>query len=191
MDVFAMIFIPIGLAMDSFAVSIAAGTILKKFKFSRAAYIALFMGAFQSVMFMSGYLVGYGFKNIISEWDHWIVFGVLSFLGGKMLYEGAKHETHKIFNPLNTWVLVGLAFATSIDASAVGIGMAFLDFVLWMPMASIGLTAFLFSFGGVYLGTNVKASSKLRVEYLGGLILIAIGIKELLSHLLSETHLLD
>lgn len=183
MDLVTIGIIAIGLAMDSFAVSIASGVILKQVQFQDASLISLFMGGFQALMTIAGYLLGTSFNDSIQAWDHWIAFGLLFLLGGKMIIEGLKHESERDFCPTKLTVLSLLAFATSIDALAVGISFAFLTPAVLRPAVIIGIVTVVFSFVGVFLGANVKNSGKYKVEFIGGIILIGIGIKILLDHL--------
>lgn len=168
--------------MDSFAVSIASGVILKKVKVNEALLIAFFMGGFQAMMTLLGFLLGTTFNEYIQAWDHWIAFILLSLLGGKMIYEGFKHESERNFCPTKLAILSLLALATSIDALAVGLSFSFLMLSAVRPSVIIGLVAFLFSFGGVILGARFKKARRFRVEIIGGIILILIGVKILVEH---------
>lgn len=168
--------------MDSFAVSIASGVILKDVKFRESLLIGFFMGGFQALMTGIGFLLGSSFKGYIESWDHWIAFGVLVLLGGKMIVEGLKHESERCFCPTKIAVLSLLALATSIDALAVGLSFAFLVDSVAQSASIIGGVAFLFSVIGVYLGAGFGTSRKLRVEIIGGIILIGIGTKILIEH---------
>ena len=182
MDIFSIVFIAIGLAMDSFAVSISCGTGLHTFRFKDAFFTAFVMGFFQAVMPVLGWLLGHGFSNYIADFDHWIAFALLVYLGGKMIYESLKKQKNKnIVVSFRTLFVLGIA--TSIDALAVGISFAFLKIQIILPVIVIGLVAFLFSFAGVFIGHHFGKIKRINVGFMGGLILIAIGVKILIEHI--------
>ena len=182
MGLLTIIIIAIGLAMDSFAVSIASGVILKNGRWNHGILIGFFMGGFQALLTFVGYILGSMFKGHIEAWDHWIAFGLLSLIGGKMIIEGFKHESERNFNPTKLSVLTVLALATSVDALAVGLSFAFLINSITLPAIIIGVVTFLFSGFGVLIGAKFINSRKFRVEIIGGVILIAIGVKILIEH---------
>lgn len=150
--------------------------------------MALLFGLFQGLMPLIGYLGGRAFAELISAFDHWIAFGLLALIGGKMFVEGLQPvDSHceKKSNPFKWKTLVTLAFATSIDALATGIiFVPYPDKVLF-AFVSIGLISFLFSVVGVYLGVHFRRKIKINVEIIGGVILFGIGTKILLEHLFS------
>lgn len=184
MDFITIFLIALGLSMDALAVSITNGIIIKNVKIIHAFRIALFFGLFQSFMPVVGWLAGLGLKGFISGMDHWIAFGLLAIIGGKMIYESFKLDAGKDKNEsLNTYMLLILSVATSIDALAVGFTLAFLNVVLILPVAIIGLVTFGLSFMGVYAGNKFGALLGNRMEIIGGLILIGIGLKILIQHL--------
>jgi len=188
MDILSIIIIGIGLAMDCFAVSISKGVCLKKFKLKKAFRMALLFGLFQGLMPLIGYFGGRAFAQLISSFDHWIAFSLLGIIGGKMFIEGLKPidphcETTK--NPFKWKTLITLAFATSIDALATGIVFVPFPEKIWVAVMSIGVISFMFSIIGVYLGVHFRQKIKINVEILGGIILLGIGTKILLEHLLS------
>jgi len=185
MDILAIIFIAIGLAMDSFAVSISYGTVLKSFQYKEAFIMALVMGGFQAVMPVLGWLLAYRFSEYITNFDHWIAFILLIYLGGKMIFESLKKEEHKKEICFNVKTLLVLGIATSIDALAVGISFAFLQINILFPVLMIGAVAFLFSFSGVFIGQRFGKFKKINVNFIGGLILIGIGTKILVEHLIA------
>ncbi len=146
--------------------------------------IAIFFGLFQAVMPLIGWLGGLSLKNFISGLDHWIAFGLLSFIGCKMIYESIKVESNvREINPLNVYVLLILAVTTSIDALAVGVSFAFLKISIVTPILVIGIITFFLSFIGVFIGDRFGHFFENKIEILGGLILIGIGIKILIEHL--------
>ena len=179
-----MLFIAFGLALDSFSVSITSGLIIKRLKINSALRIAMFFGFFQTIMPFLGWLAGINIIDLISGADHWIAFGLLSFIGCRMIYETIKTESSKkIINPLNVNVLLMLSVATSIDALAVGLSLSFLKISIVTPAVIIGIITFLLSFLGVFVGKRFGHFFENKIEVIGGLILIGIGIKILIEHL--------
>jgi len=185
MELSTLIFLATGLAMDSFAVAISAGTALKRFKARRMLQISITFAVCQGLMPVAGWLMGYRFVESISSYDHWVVFALLSLIGGKMIYEACQESDDSVginIDSRRTIFLLGLA--TSIDALAVGFSFSLLDIAILQPALIIGLTTLLFSFSGLFIGLNLGRLLKNKVEFLGGLILIGIAFKMLLSHLL-------
>ena len=184
MDIVSIIFIAFGLAMDAFAVSISGGLAMKQLKIGKALKIAVFFGSFQAIMPVLGWLVGLNFRNLIASFDHWVVFGILSFIGGKMIYDAVKIESNKDkIDHTAMYVLLMLSVATSIDALAVGVSFAFLNISIITPIIIIGIITFFLSFLGVFIGHRLGHFFEKKIEIVGGLILIGIGIKILIEHL--------
>ena len=184
MDIISLIFIAFGLAMDAFAVSITSGLTIKSLKIKNALKIAIFFGLFQAIMPIIGWLAGLSFRDYISSIDHWIAFGLLSVIGSKMIYESFHMESNKRkINPLNVYVLLIFSVATSIDALAVGLSLSFLKVSIVFPALIIGIVTFLLSILGVYIGNRFGHYFERKIEMIGGLILIFIGIKILVEHL--------
>ncbi len=184
MDILNIIVIALGLAMDAFAVSITSGLTIKNLKIKYAFRIALFFGVFQAFMPLVGWLAGLSLKDFISGIDHWIAFGLLCLIGCKMIYESIKIESsEREINPLNVYVLLVLSVATSIDALVVGVSFAFLMISIATPIIVIGIVTFLLSFVGVFVGNRSGHFFEGKIEIIGGLILISIGIKILIEHL--------
>lgn len=184
MDSITLTLIACGLAMDAFAVSIASGFTIKRLHIKNALTIALFFGSFQAIMPVIGWLAGYGLREFISEIDHWIAFGLLSFIGLKMIYESTKlDQGDNNRDPLKLMVLIILSIATSIDALAVGLSLSVLNVLIVTPALVIGLITFILSFLGVYIGNRFGHFFEKKIEFAGGLILILIGIKILIEHL--------
>ena len=180
----SILLIALGLAMDAFAVSIVTGSVYRELHVKHALRMAIFFGAFQAVMPMIGFLAGLGLKGYITAVDHWVAFGLLGFVGGKMIYEAFQIESaQKNRDPSNLAILLTLSVATSIDALAVGITLSLLTSSICLAVALIGLITFGLSFAGVYLGKRFGHFFESRIEVLGGLILIAIGSKILVQHL--------
>ncbi|MGZ2368261.1 manganese efflux pump MntP [Ancylomarina sp. YFZ004] len=179
-----IILIAISLAMDSFAVSITAGLILKEFSPKHFIRIAFYMGFFQALMPVLGWMIGVSFQHYIVSFDHWVAFFLLLALGGKMIYDDLKCEDdHCCFDPQKRLVVMGLALATSIDALVVGVNFAFLDMSITMPIYTIGITSFVLSFIGIFIGCQVGTKVKLKFTLIGGVILIGLGSNILYEHL--------
>lgn len=191
MEPVTLLILAFGLSFDSFAVSISSGLMLPRISFMKACIIAFSLAFFQAMMPMIGWLAGLTIRNQLAHLDHWIAFSLLALLGLKMIYESLKPEEHRNnFNPLKPAVLITMSLATSIDALIVGVSFAFLetpDTPLWMaillPVLIIGSVTYIMSMLGILFGK--KAGDKLgkRMEMLGGLILIGIGVKILAEHL--------
>jgi len=182
-----IILIAFGLAMDAFAISITSGLAIKQLRLEHAFKIAIFFGLFQAFMPLIGWLAGLSLKNFIYGIDHWVAFGLLSAIGFKMVYESFRTESSKKkINPLNLTVLLILSIATSIDALAVGVSFAFLKVPIITPIAVIGLITFLLSLAGVFIGNRFGHFFESKAEIVGGLVLIGIGLKILLEHLVGK-----
>ena len=177
----------VGLAMDAFAVSICKGLAMRKVNKKQAVVIGLFFGGFQALMPLVGWLLGSQFERYITSIDHWIAFILLGFIGGKMIVEALKPEEaveiKEMDAPLDLKEMFLLAVATSIDALAVGITFAFLDYPIVEAVSIIGIITFCISVGGVYVGNFFGNKYKNKAEFAGGLILVLIGLRILLSHL--------
>ena len=185
MNLITIIIVALGLAMDAFAVAVASGLAIKKLQIGYALRIAIFFGAFQAIMPVVGWLAGLSLREMISDFDHWIAFGLLSIIGAKMIYESFKLGGHKKqIDPLSLGVLLMLAIATSIDALAVGVTFGFLNVAIVWPVIIIGLITLVTSFVGVYIGDKFGHIFESKIELAAGLVLIAIGLKILLEHLL-------
>jgi putative Mn2+ efflux pump MntP len=176
-------FVAFGLAMDAFAVSISSGITIRNPRIQNALKIAIFFGAFQAAMPVLGWLAGLGLRELISQIDHWIAFGLLSLIGCRMIYESTKARSQKkILNPLSLGVLLLLSVATSIDALAAGVSFAFLKTSIVIPVIVIGGITFLLSFIGVFVGDKSGHLFESKAELVGGLVLIGIGTKILIEH---------
>ena len=153
MDVAAITFIAFGLAADALAVSITSGIMIEKLRTKDALKIAMFFGSFQAIMPLVGWLGGLTLRGFIAGLDHWIAFGLLSFIGCRMIYESIRIESsQRKINPLNTYALLMLSVATSIDALAVGESFAFLKIFVAVAITVIGIVTFLLSFFGTFIG---------------------------------------
>ncbi len=184
MDATTTVFLSFGLAADAFAVAVSSGLAIKHMKVNKALKIALFFGGFQALMPLIGWFIGLSFSFWIAPIDHWIAFGLLTFIGSKMIYESLQtEECPKKFNPLDTGTLITLSVATSLDALAAGIGFAVLKTSIGPVVSAIGFITFLVVFVGVFIGNKCGDLFGKKIELLGGAILIAIGSNILWSHL--------
>jgi len=177
--------IAVGLAMDALAVSIVSGATYKQLKLRHALRMALFFGGFQAAMPIVGFLAGLSIRNYIAGYDHWVAFGLLSAIGLKMIYESFQiGPARQQRNPMDVAVLLVLSVATSIDALAVGVTLSLITDSVIAAAVVIGLVTFCLSYLGVMVGKRFGHFFENQVEAIGGLILIAIGLKILLQHLL-------
>jgi putative Mn2+ efflux pump MntP len=185
-DYFTAALAGIGLAMDASAVSMTGGMNSKKGSLARAALLAaLFFGGFQAMMLLLGGIGGAGLRELVSGIDHWIAFGLLAVVGGKMLHEAPHKSGDKKVDLLNARMLLVLAVATSIDALAVGVGMAFADHSLLEAAVIVGAVTAAISFASVYVGSRYGVALEGKAEAFGGIVLILIGLNILQSHLLA------
>ena len=185
MGVWELFLIALGLSMDAFAASLCKGLGMKNRTPHHSAVIALFFGGFQAVMPLLGWLLGRQFERYITRVDHWIAFGLLVFIGGKMIYEVFRKDTcpKEGGDALDIRGLLVLAVATSIDALAVGITFAFLKVKILPAISLVGVVTFVISYAGVFIGHRWGSRLKTKAELAGGIVLILIGTKILLEHL--------
>ncbi|MDW5561842.1 MAG: manganese efflux pump MntP family protein [Methanomassiliicoccus sp.] len=183
MDLITTLLIAVGLAMDAFAVSIAKGISVDHDRRRTAIMLASLFGIFQALMPVIGFLAGVGFQDIIRDVDHWIAFGLLAFIGGKMIYDAAKSEEGAEGDEVTLAMALVLAVATSIDALMVGLGFAFLETSIVVPVVIIGVVTFVLSLIGFEFGSRLGELFGKRVRIVGGAILILIGLRILLDHL--------
>ena len=192
MDILSIIIIGIGLAMDCFAVSISKGMHAKKHHFGLTFRMALMFGLFQAVMPLIGYAAGAGFAQYMKEIDHWIAFGLLSLIGGKMVIESLRtfdsedeDKDDRLVNYFKWSTIISLALATSIDAFATGIVFVPYPGIIWKAVFIIGLISMSFTFLGMYIGVHFGKRFHINVEMIGGVILIGMGLKILIEHLIA------
>ena len=177
--------ISLGLAMDSFSVSVTSGFTRNDVKVRHAFRVAFFFGLFQAVMPIIGWLVGVNIIDFISDFDHWVAFILLTLIGCRMIYESVRAEpSNRILNILNPYTLILLSIATSIDAFAVGLTFPWFNVSPIMPAITIGAVTFTLSLLGVLLGKGFGSLLGSKVGIAGGIILILIGIKILVEHAL-------
>ena len=178
----------IGLAMEAFAVSVCKGLGMRRLNKKQTLIIGLYFGGFQALMPLIGWLLGSQFQKYITSIDHWNAFILLGFIGGKMMIEAIREwneeETVDVIDaPLDHKNMLVLAVATSIDALAVGITFAFLDTPIIEAITIIGITTMIISIIGVVVGNFFGSRYKSKAEFIGGLILVLLGLKILLEHL--------
>ncbi len=176
----------LALAMDAFAVALVIGLTLNPLTGRQIFRLGFHFGLFQALMPVIGWLLGASVQRHIAAFDHWLAFGLLSLVGGKMLWEswqGDEHGTTATRDPTSGWSLVVLSVATSIDALAVGLSMALIGSSIVIPAIVIGLVAATLTTAGMLLGRRIGAVWGKRVEIVGGLILIGIGVKIVVEHL--------
>lgn len=184
-----LLLIAVGLAMDSFTVSICKGLGMRKVNVKTAVVLALFMGGFQALMPLIGWILGSQFLEYIEPIDHWIAFVLLAIIGGKMIYEAIRgddddeEESAENAEKINLGEFTMLGIATSIDALTMGVSFAALSVNIWEAITLIGVVAFAFSFAGVYVGYYTGSRWRKPASITGGCILILIGVKVLLEHL--------
>jgi manganese efflux pump family protein len=183
MGIITILLIAFGLSFDTFAVSVSSGLILRRINFFNAMKIAFVLAFFQGLMPMIGWLIGSGLKKYMMAYDHWIAFILLSILGAKMIYESFQsEEERKPINPMRFAIMVSMAVATSIDALIVGLSFAFFELNIYFTVFLIGAVTFIVSMLGILFGKKAGESLGQRMEIVGGLILVAIGLKILIEH---------
>ena len=183
MDILETLLIALGLAMDAFSVSVVQGMESKERRVKNGLVMAGSFGIFQSLMPIIGWIAGLQLIDLISGFDHWVAFILLAFVGGKMIY-GARSTHEKGRSRISASVLLILSVATSIDALAVGLSFSLLSVSIAIPVLIIGIVAFILSFLGFYFGGNIGQMFDNKIQILGGLILLGIGIKILIEHIL-------
>lgn len=174
--------IGIGLSFDSFAVSVSCGLMRQEIKFKQAIFVAASLAFFQALFPVVGWLLGEVIRDFIATFDHWIAFVLFLLIGGKMFLEGKKDQgSLSKFNPFKISVLLGLSVATSIDALVVGLSFGFLDLPILLPVLVIGFVTFIASMLGMLFGKSISAKRSHQSLMIGGLILVAMGVKILVE----------
>jgi len=185
MDLITITAVALGLSFDTFAVSLSFGVVKNEILFRQAVRVALVLAVFQAGFLVTGYFLGSVVSDFMKAADHWVALILLSFLGIRMIVEGVRRKDgDEIRDYTKTFTLLATAAGTSIDAFAVGISFAFLDIKIWMAGLIIGAVTFLASMTAIRIGKSAGARLGQRVEIAGGLILIAIGVKIFLEHML-------
>lgn len=174
----------VALSMDAFAVAMCKGLSVGKPSVKHNLITGAYFGFFQGFMPLLGYLLGRNFQNVVESIDHWIAFLLLSFIGANMIKEALGHEDDNLDASFSFSAMLPLAIATSIDALAMGVSFSFFPHFSIIPaIVFIGITTFILSGFGVYLGGHFGTKYKAKSEFTGGIILILMGIKILLEHL--------
>ena len=186
MDTLSLMALAVALAMDAFAVALAAGAVLRPLTFRPCFRLAFHFGLFQAMMPVIGWLAGLSLQSFVAAWSHWIAFVLLLWIGVRMIREalGAEEDNVQAADPSRGLTMVALSFATSIDALAVGLTLAMIEVAIWMPALIIGLVACALTIAGLLLGCRAGERWGRRVGVAGGIILILIGGKILFSALL-------
>jgi len=184
MDFLVILLIAIGLSFDTFAASICIGLTVQQIRFLQALKIAIILSVFQAVMPVIGWFLGSQVKDQISQIDHWLAFGLLSLIGLKMIREGLQSKSeYNHFDPSRLIIIIGIAVATSIDALIAGVSFAFIEINILLSAATIGIITGIAAMLGMLFGKKTGKKLGKRMELLGGIILIGIGVKILLEHL--------
>ena len=178
--------IAISLSADCFAVALSRSISRKTFSFLQLLRLPLLFGVFQSFMVVMGWLAGRAVVEFISAYDHWVAFGLLVIIGARMIWQSFhdRDEDSGKKNIANWLILITLSVATSIDSLAVGLSFAFLEVNITLASITIGVTAFVSTLIGVLIGKRVGVLVGERAETIGGIILIIIGLRILMEHLL-------
>lgn len=186
MGIFDLIIIAIGLSMDAFAVSVCKGLSVRRVQIKHIASVGLYFGGFQALMPLIGYILGKQFESMITSVDHWIAFVLLSIIGGNMIREALNGDEEEMDDSFSFKTMIPLAIATSIDALAIGVTFAFLQVNIIPAVLIIGVITFGFSAMGIKIGNTFGAKYKSKAELAGGIILIMLGIKILVEHLMGR-----
>jgi putative Mn2+ efflux pump MntP len=180
-----ILLIALSMSMDAFAVCLGAGTQSRTSGPRPVFRLAFHFGLFQFLMPIIGWLAGTTVVHYISAYDHWVAFGLLAFVGVRMIRSGFDPQDSEQKNdPSRGWTLVLLAFATSIDALAVGFSLGVVGITIWYPAVVIGVVTGLLSWLGIFLGNRLGQKFGKRMEIIGGIVLILLGLRILISHLL-------
>ena len=191
MGLLSVVFLAVALSMDAFAVSLCKGFSAQRLTARHYLIVGVYFGGFQALMPALGYLVGGAFATFVSQIDHYIAFGLLAFVGAKMIKESFEH-TNNACEPFEFKTMLALAVATSIDALAVGVSFAFVKFSLinvWQAIAIIGVITFFICVLGVKIGHKLGCESAFgnklgkKAELVGGVVLVGLGVKILVEHL--------
>jgi manganese efflux pump family protein len=184
-DIYSLILLSIGLAMDAFSVSLVVGFGLGKIKLVDSFKVSTTFGLAHVLMPITGWFLGATVINLIQKWDHWLAFFLLLFVGGKMLREGFDNETEGISNSdlLGSVGLLIFTLAVSIDALAVGLSFSLQEFSIWIPSLFMGFATLIFTFIGLNIGNKTGPKFGKKAQIAGGIVLILIGLLIVLSHI--------
>lgn len=183
MDILSLLLIAVGLSMDAFAVSVGKGLSVCRVRPHHALLAGAWFGAFQALMPIVGYLLARSFSAVVVSVDHWIAFALLVIIGLNMIREAVWGDEECGDSDFGARKMFVMAVATSIDALAVGVSMAFIGVDILPAALTIGIVTFLFSVAGIYLGHSIGSKLGSKAGIVGGIVLIAIGIKILVEHL--------
>ncbi len=183
MSLWELFVIAVGLSMDAFAVSVCKGLSVSRLRPKHALLCGVWFGAFQAIMPLAGYLLGSRFASYIAAVDHWIAFGLLLLIGGNMIREALSKKEETVDASFGPKAMIPLAVATSIDALAVGVSFAFLQVTIAPAVLLIGATTFLLSAAGAVIGAFFGSRWRTVASLVGGVVLIAMGIRILIQHL--------
>ena len=184
MSTYELFIIAVGLSMDALAVAICKGLSMAKMSWRKGIIVGLWFGGFQALMPLIGYLLGAQFESKITAFDHWIAFILLGLIGGNMIREGVSGDEEKTDDSVSIKSMLPLAIPTSIGALAGGLSLAFLRAIIVYAVSFIGVITFLLSTVGVKVGNVFGARYKSKAEIAGGVILILMGLKILIEHLM-------
>ena len=186
MDLLSILLIAVSLSLDCFAVAIGGSISMRSFSHRQVLRVSLSFGLFQAGMLALGWLLGQTIVDIIQSFAHWVAFGLLSLVGARMLWESFRsdEDERKRSDITKGLALLTLSVATSIDALAVGLSLAFLESRLLIAAIAIGSVAFLFTAIGFYFGSRIGRLLGRWAEVLGGVVLIGLGLRILLTHIL-------
>ncbi|HEX2875302.1 MAG TPA: manganese efflux pump MntP family protein [Polyangiaceae bacterium] len=182
----SILLLAFGLSMDAMAVAAARGLVVRQIRFRHVALVAGFFGGFQALMPLFGWLLGSAVGKAIAEWDHWVIFGLLGAIGGKMLWEAFHGDAPEAADEAAAFglkVMLLLAIATSIDALAAGFALPLMGAPLGVSLLTIGVTTASLSALGLFAGHRFGAALGSRLDAVGGIVLIGLGLKTLLEHL--------
>ena len=183
MGIIEIVVTSIGLAMDAFATSICKGLALKKINLKKCIIVGLYFGIFQGIMPLLGYVLGNALGEQILHVDHWIAFALLTFIGSSMLIDATSNKEETVTDDVTFKSMFPLAIATSVDALAIGVTFAFLKVNIFLSVLLIGIITFVLSIVGVKIGNKFGVKYDKKAQALGGIILIIIGLRILLTHL--------
>ena len=183
MSLFELVTIAVGVSMDAFAVSVCKGLSVQKVRPVHVLKTGLWFGGFQALMPLIGYFLGVSFADFVSEVDHWIAFVLLGLIGANMIKESFYVDSCEVNPDFSFRTMLVMAVATSIDALAVGVSFAFLKVDIWIAVLLIGVTTAAFSGAGVLIGNAFGCRYKSKAELAGGLILMVMGVRILVTHL--------
>ena len=183
MPTYEIFLMALSMAMDALAVCLVAGSLRQASGLRPAFRLSFHFGLFQFIMPVLGWFVGRTLEPFIRDYDHWIALGLLAFVGIRMIYAALRGDEAQPPDPSRGWTLVMLSLAVSIDALAVGLSLGLLGISVWYPALIIGLVTSVLSLVGLRLGETLGSKLGKPVEIIGGLVLIAIGVRIVITHL--------